>query len=52
MRPSGSLNASAQEMARYLRMMINRGTLDSVRLLAPETVTRMETPTTSTCRGG
>lgn len=47
MRPSGSLNASAREMARYLRMMINRGTLDSVRVLAPETVTRMETPTTT-----
>ena len=47
MRPSGSLNASAREMARYLRMMINRGRLDSVRLLAPETVTRMETATTT-----
>ena len=47
MRPSGSLNASAREMARYLRTMINRGTLDGVRLLAPETVTRMETPTTT-----
>ncbi len=47
MRPSGSLNASAREMARYLRMMINRGTLDSVRLLTPETVTRMETPTST-----
>lgn len=47
MRPSGSLNVSAREMARYLRMMINRGTLDGVPLLAPETVTRMETPTTT-----
>ena len=47
MRPSGSLNASAREMARYLRMMINRGTLDGVRLLAPETIARMETPTTT-----
>ena len=47
MRPSGSLNASAREMARYLRMMINRGTLDGVRLLAPQTVTRMETTTTT-----
>ena len=34
-------------MARYLRMMINRGTLDGVRLLAPETITRMETSTTT-----
>ena len=47
MRPSGSLNTSSQEMARYLRMMINRGTLDGVRLLTPETITRMETPTTT-----
>ena len=46
-RPSGAMNASAREMARYLRMMINRGTLDGVRLLAPETITRMETPTTT-----
>ena len=47
LRPSGALNTSAAEMARYLRMMINRGTLDGVRLLAPETITRMETPTTT-----
>ena len=46
-RPSGGLNSSSREMARYLRMMINRGTLDGVRLLAPETITRMETPTTT-----
>ena len=46
-RPSGGLNSSSREMARYLRMMINRGTLDDVRLLAPETITRMETPTTT-----
>jgi len=46
-RPSGALNASATEMARYLRMMINRGTLDGVQLLEPETITRMETPTTT-----
>lgn len=52
-RPSGGMNASAREMARYLRMMINRGTLDGVRLLAPETITRMETPTTTlAARGG
>ena len=46
-RPSGGLNSSSREMARYLRMMINRGTLDGVRLLAPKTITRMETPTTT-----
>ena len=46
-RPSGGMNSSSREMARYLRMMINRGTLDGVRLLAPETITRMEMPTTT-----
>ncbi len=46
-RPSGGMNSSSREMARYLRMMINRGTLDGVRLLAPETIIRMETPTTT-----
>ena len=46
-RPSGGMNASSREMARYLRLMINRGTLDGVRLLDPETITRMETPTTT-----
>lgn len=47
MRPSGAMNSSAREMTRYLRMMINRGSLDGVRLLEPETLTRMETPTTT-----
>ena len=46
-RPSGAMNTSSREMARYLRMMINRGALDGVRLLAPATITRMETPTTT-----
>ena len=46
-RPSGSVNTSSREMARYLRMMINRGTLDGLRLLTPETISRMETPATT-----
>ena len=46
-RPSGALNSTAREMAQYLRMMINRGSLDGVRILAPDTITRMETPTTT-----
>lgn len=46
-RPSGSMNASSREMAGYLRVMINRGTLDGFQLLTPETITRMETPTTT-----
>ena len=46
-RPYGGLITSSREMARYLRVMINRDTLDGVRLLASETITRMETPTTT-----
>jgi CubicO group peptidase (beta-lactamase class C family) len=46
-RPSGALNSSAAEMARFLRMMLNRGTLDGVRFLREETIERMETPTTN-----
>ncbi len=46
-RPSGSLNASSNDMANYLRMMINRGNLDGVQLLQPATISRMERPTTT-----
>ena len=46
-RPSGSLSVSARDMGRYLRTMINRGAVDGVAFLAPETISRMETPTTT-----
>jgi CubicO group peptidase (beta-lactamase class C family) len=46
-RPSGALNSSASEMANYLRLMLNRGELDGRRLLRPESIERMETPTTT-----
>ena len=46
-RPSGSLNASAIEMGNYLQMMINRGMYKGQQLFKPETITRMETPTTT-----
>ena len=46
-RPSGGLSVSARDMGRYLRMMINRGIVDGVAFLAPETITRMESPTTT-----
>ncbi len=53
LRPSGALNTSAREMSRYLRMMINRGRLDSLQLLRPETIARMERPmTTLAARAG
>jgi CubicO group peptidase (beta-lactamase class C family) len=52
-RPSGALNASADEMARFIRMLINRGALDDTVLVKPETITRMERPkTTLAARAG
>jgi CubicO group peptidase (beta-lactamase class C family) len=45
-RPSGAINASAAEMARFARMLIGRGTLDGLRLVSPESIARMERPTT------
>ncbi|NET39313.1 MAG: serine hydrolase, partial [Cyanothece sp. SIO1E1] len=47
MRPSGSINASAREMSHLVRMFINRGVHEEKRLLSPESITRMETPTTT-----
>ena len=46
-RPSGGLSVSARDMGRYLRMMINRGTLGDYAFLAPEAITRIETSTTT-----
>jgi CubicO group peptidase (beta-lactamase class C family) len=42
MRPAGSINASAEDMAAYVRFLLNRGTGASGRLLAPASVERME----------
>jgi CubicO group peptidase (beta-lactamase class C family) len=39
-RPSGSINASAREMAPYVRMYLNRG----AGLVKPESIARIETP--------
>jgi len=46
-RPSGALNSSAREMAIYLRMMINRGRINGTQFLQPETISRIETPTST-----
>jgi hypothetical protein len=45
-RPSGGLSASANDMARLVRMLLNRGELDGRRILDPSSIERMETPTT------
>jgi CubicO group peptidase (beta-lactamase class C family) len=47
LRPAGEMKSSANEMARFVRMMLNRGTLDGVKIVSPESITRMETPETS-----
>ncbi|MDG2090541.1 MAG: serine hydrolase [Gammaproteobacteria bacterium] len=42
-RSSGSLNATSSDMAQLLKMYIGRGTLDGVALIQPQSLTRMET---------
>jgi CubicO group peptidase (beta-lactamase class C family) len=46
-RPAGSLNASAIEMALFVRMLLNRGTLNQTQILSSPSVSRMETPKTT-----
>lgn len=47
LRPAGAMKSSPNEMARFVRMMLNRGELDGARIVSPESITRMETPETS-----
>ncbi|WP_331344599.1 serine hydrolase [Cellvibrio sp. UBA7661] len=46
-RPAGSINASIADMAKYLQFLIARGEYNQQRLLSEQSVTRMETPTTT-----
>lgn len=46
-RPSGSINASAKDMARMLRFFIQRGRVDSLRLLHEHSFKRMEMSATT-----
>lgn len=43
MRPSGSINASALDMARFLRFFLGRGRVDDRRILSEHSLKRMET---------
>lgn len=43
--PQGGLRVSMQGLTRLAQFMIGRGTLDGVRLLTPQSITAMETPT-------
>jgi CubicO group peptidase (beta-lactamase class C family) len=47
LRSAGDLKSSPNEMARFVRMMINRGTLDGISIVSPDSITRMETPKTT-----
>jgi len=42
LRPAGSINASAKDMANYVRFYLQRGSMDGVQLLHPESIDRME----------
>lgn len=46
-RPSGALSASAMDMANFVRMLLNRGELDGLRIVEAASIERMETPSTS-----
>lgn len=47
MRPAGSMNSSARDMANYLQFLIGRGTFNQQQLISKDSFTRMETPTTT-----
>jgi CubicO group peptidase (beta-lactamase class C family) len=46
LRPAGEMKSSPDEMARFVRMMLNRGTLDGVTIVSSDAITRMEMPKT------
>lgn len=47
LRPAGSINASVAELLRFGQFFLNKGTVDSVQILSPASVERMETAATS-----
>lgn len=46
-RPAGAINASAREMAGFVRMLLDRGRAGDRPLLAEDSIARLETPATS-----
>lgn len=53
MRPSGSINASANDMAKFVAFFLNRGAVGSRQLIAPASLKRMEaTRSTSAATAG
>jgi len=47
MRPSGAINASARDMAAYLRFYLQRGSVDGQALVSRISIARMETATST-----
>ena len=47
LRSAGEMKSSPNEMARFVRMMLNRGSLDGTVIVSPESITRMETAETT-----
>jgi CubicO group peptidase (beta-lactamase class C family) len=47
MRASGSINASARDMANYIRFYLQRGSFDGTTLLSPSSIERMEQAATT-----
>ena len=47
LRPSGSINTSAREMANFVQLFLNRGRFRDKALLKPESIDRMESPRSS-----
>ena len=45
-RPAGAINASAKDMANYVRFYLQRGSLDGSRIVEQASIERMETPET------
>jgi CubicO group peptidase (beta-lactamase class C family) len=45
LRPAGSVNASANDMAPYLRFYLNRGAVDGTQVMPSASIDRMELPT-------
>ena len=42
LRPAGEMKSSPAEMAHFVRMMLNRGELDGVRIVSADSIARME----------
>ena len=43
-RPSGAINASANDMANYVRFYLNRGSVNGVQVVPPSSIDRAESP--------